>query len=329
MFWVFFIVLATEIVVMSAAYLIYKKPSITFREETIMLIAFGCLLSTIVTLSIIWALQLVLAIHQRHSTIKTQEEFDLFADLESAVENKELKLYFQPQANLQTGNIIGMETLLRWHHPLRGLIMPSVFIPIAEKTGLIEMITEWTILQACLYNKQFLDKGYQLRVAVNISQLQFRDPLLVEHISRILLVSELPAANLELEITETAMMESIEHSIRTMMQLRSLGIILSIDDFGTGYSSLSQLDRLPIHKLKIDKAFVQGINPEDVESNVAYSIVQLGKKLNLQISVEGIENETQRNFFANLQCHEGQGYFIGEPIPAEQFLRFLNQTYKS
>ncbi|HSX20506.1 MAG TPA: EAL domain-containing protein [Gammaproteobacteria bacterium] len=313
--------------------MIYHKPGITLREETILLIVFGCVLSAIVSFSIIWGIQLILAINNRQYMIKTQEEFDLLSDLEGAIERNELVLYFQPQANLVTDELVGMETLLRWQHPKKGLIMPDIFIPLAEKSGLIGIIGEWAILQACIYNKKLLMQGYNLRVGVNISQLQFKSPFLVEHISRVLNVTQLPAQNLELEITETAMMEDIEYAIKTMHQLRELGLILSLDDFGTGYSSLAQLDRLPIHKLKIDKAFVQSLNYTNVTSSMAFSIIQLGHKLNLQIAVEGIENAQQKGFFAELDCHEAQGFHIGAPIPADKFVKFLStariRRYKS
>lgn len=324
-FWVFFTILSIEAVLLSGSYLIYHRPNVSFQEQIILMILLGCVLSVIVSLSIIWAIHLILVVYKKHSLIQSKEEFDLFNDLTAAIDKRQLKIFFQPQANLQTNEIVGMETLLRWQHPKKGVIMPSVFIPLAEKAGLIGMISEWTLMQACAYNKKLLEKGYNLRVAVNISPILFKDPFLIEHISRILTVSKLPAQNLELEITETTMMENVEFAISTMVQLRALGLMLSIDDFGTGYSSLAELDRLPVHKLKIDKAFVQGVNHagDKPEGNITDSIIQLGHRLNLQISVEGIENEQQKNYFAELQCHEGQGYYIGAPIPAEQFEAYL------
>lgn len=328
-FWVFFTILSIETAILSASYLIYHVPGITIREEVFILIGFGCLLSIIIGLSIVWAINLIIAIYDRNSAIKSQEEFDLLTDLSTAIEKHELVLYFQPQANLQTNEIVGMETLLRWCHPKKGIIMPSVFIPIAEKAGLIEMITEWTMLQACIYNKKLLDNGYNLRVAVNISPLLFNDHLLIEHLSRILNASKLPAENLELEITESTMMHDVEYAITTMMQLRGLGVLLSLDDFGTGYSSLAEIDRLPVHKLKIDKAFVQNVNVHEAESSMVYSIIQMGHQLRLQIAVEGIEDAKQQEFFAQLKCHEGQGFFIGEPLPADQFLNYLTNLTRN
>lgn len=322
-FWVFLTILSIEIVIISASYLLHNSRNISLQQQTIILIFFGSLLSIIISFSIIWAIRLILDIYDRQRQITSDDELELLNDLEMALEQKELTIYFQPQINLQTGYVVGMETLLRWQHPKRGMIMPSVFIPIAEKCGLIDIISEWTLLQACLYNKKLLDIGYNLRVAVNISRAQFKNPLLVEHVQRILSIAQLPAQNLELEITETTMMDDIEFAIATMVDLRSIGILLSIDDFGMGYSSLSELDRLPIHKLKIDKAFVQSIDINDTESNLVYSIVQIGHKLRLLISVEGIETEQQKIFFAKLQCHEGQGYYISAPIPAIHFEKYL------
>ncbi len=322
-FWVFFTIISIEVVVLSASYLVHRNPDISIHEESLILFVFGSILSLIISFSLIWAIRLILGVYDRQKDINTDEEFALLNDLETALDRNELVILFQPQACLKTGNIIGMETLLRWEHKTRGTIMPSIFIPIAEKAGLIDMISEWTILQACIHTKKILDLGYDLRVAVNISQMQFKNPRIVEHVLRILRVTELPARNLELEITETAMMEDIEYALRIMMELREIGVLLAIDDFGMGYSSLSELDRLPVHKLKIDKAFVQTLNHENIESNIAYSIIQLGHQLNLQISVEGIETEAQRQFFAELQCHEAQGYYISAPIPAHLFPQYL------
>lgn len=322
-FWVFFTIMSVETVVLSASFFIHRHPNISLHEETVLLFIFGSILSIIISFSLIWAIRLILTIYDRQKNIRTDEEFAMLNDLETALDRHELTIYFQPQACLKTGHIIGMETLLRWEHPSKGVIMPSIFIPLAEKAGLIDVISEWTLLQACIHTKKFLEMGHDLRVAVNVSALQFKNPLIVEHVTRILRVTQLPAKNLELEITETAMMDDIEYAMRIMMELREIGLLLSIDDFGMGYSSLSELDRLPVHKIKIDKSFVQSLNYENVESNIAYSIIQMGHQLNLQISVEGIETETQKNFFAELQCHEAQGYYISAPIPADQFPEYL------
>ena len=191
----FFTIISIEIVVLSASYLIYRTQGITFQQEAILLIIFGCILSTVVSLSIIWAIQLIISVYRRNAGIKTKEEFNTLTDLNVAIENHQLKLFFQPQSNLQTDEIIVVEWkhYYVWQHPKKGILMPNDFIPIAEKSGLIQMISEWTLLQACIQNKILIDEGYNLRVAVNISPLLFKDMLLIEHVSQILEISKLPA----------------------------------------------------------------------------------------------------------------------------------------
>lgn len=216
-----------------------------------------------------------------------------------------------------------MEALLRWEHPKFGKIMPDYFIPLAEKAGIIEPISEWTILQACSYNKRLLDSGHNLKVAVNISPIEFKNPLFLDTIMKILILTELPAQNLELEITESSMIDNMEFAIKTMQTLRNMGVSLSLDDFGTGYSSLAHVDRLPIQKIKIDKAFVHKLGRKTADSSIAHSIIQMAKKLNLSIIVEGIESEYQRKYFSELHCQEGQGFYLGAPVPAPKFIKYL------
>jgi EAL domain-containing protein (putative c-di-GMP-specific phosphodiesterase class I) len=322
-FWAFVAILVVEVLILLTTYLIFFKYAHSITKETIGFIGLWCVLSTVIALVLIFIINQILSIHAKQLPIKSDEEFALLVDLSNAIKNLELMIYFQPQVDLQTNEITGMEALLRWEHPKFGIIMPTYFIPLAENAGLIDAIGEWILLQACINNKQLLDKGYNLRVAVNVSPLQFKNPYLVENIQKILAITQLPAANLELEITETAMIDDIEYAVEEMNKLRKLGIVLSLDDFGTGYSSLAHVDRLPIDKLKIDKAFVQKINKHAEDSNLAFSIIQMAHKLKLQIIVEGIENEYQKKYFTDLGCHEGQGFYLGAPIPAERFLKYL------
>lgn len=322
-FWVFFLILTLEVVILLSYYLIFYDPKLSKTEDVVLLVSIGCMISTIAAIGIIWAIEIIIAIHIRKSPIKTEEEFALLSDLSHAMEKSQLKLYFQPQVNLVSGKITGMEALLRWEHPKKGIIMPGDFIPMAEKAGLIEAIGEWTLIQACTHTKKLLDMGYNMRVAVNLSPLQFKQPDIVDDISEILNTTQLPPENLELEITETAMIENIEDAIQTMFRLRNLGVVLAMDDFGTGYSSLSSVDRLPIQKLKIDKAFVHSVTPYDEEPSLAPAIIEMAHRLHLQILVEGVESEYQKKYFRELKCHEAQGYYLGPPVPAEKFQSFL------
>lgn len=322
-FWVFIIMLAAEILFLLSAYLIYMKLGRSLKLEIILLSIIGIVLSIVISVIMIWVIQLIVDLHMQKPKLNSDEEFALLIELNNAIKNLEFQIYFQPQFNLKTNKIVGMETLLRWDHPKHGVIMPSYFIPLAEKAGLIEAIGEWTILQACILNKQLLDKGFNLCVTVNISPLQFNDENLVENVMKILAITQLPPQNLELEITETAMIDNLEYVIETMLKFRKMGVVLSIDDFGTGYSSLAHVDQLPIDKLKIDKSFVQHLSRKNSNSNIAYAIIQMAHKLDLRIIVEGIENAYQKDYFTELGCHEGQGFYLGAPIPAEKFFKYL------
>ncbi len=321
--WVFLCFLLLELMILLAAYTIFYNPKINLRHQSELLFVYGCVISTLFSVGLLLVLRLILRIYDHSGAIRNEEEYNMLADLNNAVKNGEMRLYFQPQVDLKSGKIIGMEALLRWHHPIKGVIMPSDFITLAERAELIQELGEWTLMQACMYNKVLLDKGHNLRVAVNLSPIQFNDKYIVDDIEEILAATGLPAHNLELEITETSMIQNIELAMQTMGQLRITGVILVMDDFGTGYSSLAHIDRFPIQKIKIDKAFVHSISAYDEMPNIADSIIEMAHKLNLSILVEGIETEYQKKYFTELKCQEGQGYFLGAPVPAEKFERYL------
>ena len=247
-------------------------------------------------------------------------------NLRNALEYNEFILNYQPQFDLNTNAIIGVEALVRWNHPQLGLVPPNDFIPLAEETGLIIKIGEWVLHTACLQNKQWQQCGYPcFPIAVNISARQFSQDNLVKHIEKVLKVTGLEPQFLELEITESLIMQDIDASIRTMNQLKELGLSLSIDDFGTGYSSLSYLKRFPIEKLKIDKSFIKDVIQQGNDAAITTSIIALAQNMNLKTIAEGIETEEQLQFLRQAGCEEGQGFYLGRPKLAMEIQQLLTE----
>lgn len=243
--------------------------------------------------------------------------------LRRAVANREFEVYYQPQVHMQTGRIVGAEALIRWNCPVRGVIMPSEFIPIAEEIGLIGDIGEWVLNEACRQGKIWLDGGQRLTLAVNVSAHQIRHqnvPLMVE---KALKKSGYPADRLELELTESALMQREEEAVSMLHALRAHGIRLAIDDFGTGYSSLSYLKRFPIDVLKIDKSFVDDIPYERDDMAIVTAIIAMGQALGFQVLAEGTERIEQIDFLREKGCTMYQGYFKSQPVRAEEFERLL------
>ncbi|WP_137790876.1 bifunctional diguanylate cyclase/phosphodiesterase [Bacillus sp. E(2018)] len=245
--------------------------------------------------------------------------------LRKALERDEFKIVYQPQINVETGGIIGVEALLRWHHPEWGTISPAEFIPIAEETGLILQIGEWVLNGACRQNKTWQNAGYApLRMAVNISSRQFQQSDLVERVSRILNETELAPQYLELELTESIIQDS-KYAVAKMQQLKEMGIHLSIDDFGTGYSSLSYLKTFPIHTLKIDQSFTRNIYADPKDASLVETIIAMAHNLDLKVIAEGVETEEQLQFLQQKQCNEAQGYYFSRPISAEELAVILQE----
>ncbi len=240
--------------------------------------------------------------------------------LRHAIEHDELELYYQPQVRLLDGRLCGAEITLRWHHPEYRLIPPQDFIPLAEEAGLISPITEWLLKQALMQLQRWQKAGYpRLRLAVNISAYQFHQHRLPQLLRQLLRAHPVDPELLELELTESAAMLDIEHTVQVLRQLRALGIKLALDDFGTGFSSLSYLRRFPLDTLKIDRSFLQPI-PQDPGSNaIVQGIVQLGHSLRLSILAEGIETRQQLEVLRRFGCDEGQGYLFGRPMPLSHF----------
>ncbi len=253
------------------------------------------------------------------------ERLDLENSLRHAVKNKEFVVFYQPQVNTNTGQITGMEALVRWQHPYRGLISPNEFIPVAEETGLIVPIGEWVLRTACAQIKAWQETGFPpMRVTVNLSARQFlQQKNLVAIVAQILQETGLDPRWLELEITESIAMQDVEFTITMLYELRRMGIQIAIDDFGTGYSSLNYLKRFPINTLKIDRSFVCDIGINQDNTAIVSTIINLGQNMGLNVIAEGVEAEEQLVFLKKRDCIEMQGYLFSKPVPAEEFERLL------
>lgn len=252
-----------------------------------------------------------------------RERRQLERDLSIALDDQQLYLVYQPQVNLQSGRIVGVEALLRWHHPERGLIPPDQFIPLAELNGDIVGIGEWVLNEACRQAAAWAAEGLPLRVSVNLSAVQLRQPHIVGTILDTLSRHQIAPGGLELEITETSFMENIEDAINKLRQLASAGLIIAVDDFGTGYSSLSYLKRMPIRHLKIDRQFVTDLLCDEEDTRIANTIIDLGRSLNLSVIAEGVETPEQECYLAQRGCQMAQGYYFSKPLLPEELVRFV------
>jgi diguanylate cyclase (GGDEF)-like protein len=252
------------------------------------------------------------------------KRLELENSLRRAVERDEFVVYYQPQINIKTSQIVGMEALVRWQHPELGLISPMEFIPLAEETGLIVPIGEWVLRTACAQNKAWQEARFApLQVSVNFSPRQFQQPDLVEQVKRAVGDARLEPRYLGIELTESSIMKDAELTIKTLQQLKETGVQVSIDDFGTGYSSLSYLKRFPIDILKIDISFVRNSTTDPRDAAIIRAIITLAHSLNLKVIAEGVETQEQLRFLSSLRCDEVQGYLFGTPLPAEAFRQIL------
>jgi len=257
--------------------------------------------------------------------VAAAQRFALEIKLHNALERGELQLHYQPRIAIDTRRTCGFEALLRWNDPEAGMIAPSIFIPVAEETGLIVPIGAWVLREACRQHMAWRAAGHTpLPIAVNLSPRQFRQPDLVDAVARILVESGIEAHYLTLEITEGSLMQATTHTLETLEQLNALGVGLSIDDFGVGYSSLSYLKRFPVDQLKIDQSFVRDIATDPDDAAIVSAIIGLAQNLQLNVVAEGVETEAQLAFIAAAGCNEAQGFYFSQPVPADEAAhRFL------
>ncbi|TGQ52104.1 EAL domain-containing protein [Mesorhizobium sp. M1C.F.Ca.ET.193.01.1.1] len=255
---------------------------------------------------------------------RAHEKFVLQEELRNALARSEFILLYQPQVDLRSGDVFAVEALLRWKHPTRGMVAPNAFIPTAEETGLIVPIGDWVLHEACRQNKAWQDAGLPpLTVCVNVSARQFREPNLIGRVVNALKDSGLEARHLELEVTESLIMQDVELAVATMNALQGLGVQISIDDFGTGYSSLSALKTFPVARLKIDKSFIRDLAADESDQAVASAVISLGQNLHLRVIAEGVETDDQVAFLRKNNCDEMQGYHFSKPVSALGIAKLL------
>lgn len=260
-----------------------------------------------------------LALHSSASRRLAMEK-----DLNRAICNEEFLLYFQPLWTVDSREMIGAEVLLRWWHPVQGMVFPGKFIPLAEETGMIAPLGQWVLQKSCAQIKSWLTQGLDMpRIAVNLSPYQFRDKRFISSVERTVQETHLDPEHLGFEITESGVSEETNQTIKTLERLKEMGFELSMDDFGTGYSSLNNLKKFPLDKLKIDRSFVNGIPHEKKDNDITATIVAIAHNLGLKAVAEGVENDDQVSFLRDLDCDECQGFRFSRALPAAQFSRLL------
>jgi predicted signal transduction protein with EAL and GGDEF domain len=243
----------------------------------------------------------------------------LEADLRYALGRNEFLLHYQPKYNLRTKQLTGVEALIRWAHPQRGIVPPGQFVPIAEECGLILPIGRWVLLEACRQARAWNDTGLGVvPVAVNVSACEFADKDFISGVRAVLIATGVEPANLELELTESVLMQDAESTVRTLAALKTMGVQLAIDDFGTGYSSFTYLRRFPVDALKLHQSFVQEITADPGDATIVSAMINIGKSLKQRVIAEGVETRAQFNFLQHHGCNEGQGYYFSRPVGAVQ-----------
>ncbi|WP_202711041.1 EAL domain-containing protein [Sporosalibacterium faouarense] len=256
-----------------------------------------------------------------------EDYVELDRELRYAINNKEFQLHYQPQIDLKTGFVTGVEALVRWIHPKKGLIPPDKFIPFAEESGIIDDITEWVLENAIKQKKEWEKQGYiPIKMGINLSSKCFHRNNLVEKVSGIIKREGISYEEVELEITETAAMDNIDNSIKVLNNMKELGIKIALDDFGIGFSSLNYLKKLPIDVLKMDRGFVNNVTNEKDDEAIANSIIQLAHKLDITVVAEGIETNEQLQFLSENNCDVGQGYLFSKPLPAQDVEKYFRHT---
>ena len=258
-----------------------------------------------------------------------RERRELQKDLAEAIQRGEFRLVYQPQIDYRLKRITGVEALLRWSHPSGRMVPPDIFIPLAEQNGSIITIGEWVLDQACRQLREWHQQGFTgLRMAVNLSTVQLHHAELPNVISNLLATHQLPPETLELEVTETGLMEDIAAATHNLHSLRRSGALIAIDDFGTGYSSLSYLKSLPLDKIKIDKSFVRDMDADEGDATIVRAIIQLARSLGMQVIAEGVETAEQERYLVTEGCDEGQGYYYSKPVPADELVNLLRQSLR-
>jgi EAL domain-containing protein (putative c-di-GMP-specific phosphodiesterase class I) len=247
----------------------------------------------------------------------------MLGDLKRALEHDELELHYQPKASLRSGRVDGVEALVRWRHPERGLVPPMEFIPVAEQTGLIKPLTAWVVDSALRQCRAWQDAGIALSVAVNVSVRNLLDVQLPDSIAELLRKHGLPPQRLELEITESTIVADPVRALDVLTRLHDMGLMLSVDDFGTGYSSLSYLKDLPVRELKIDRKFVNNMADDGDDAFIVRSTIDLGRNLGLQVVAEGVETADVWDHLQRLGCDVAQGYYLSRPLPAADLTKWI------
>jgi diguanylate cyclase (GGDEF)-like protein len=255
----------------------------------------------------------------------SEESLTMLSELRTAVDQQQLRLFLQPKVNLRTGEVLGAEALVRWEHPTRGLVPPMRFIPFAEQTGFVRVLTMWMIEQVAQMSQTLTTQGMRMKLAVNLSTRDLMDQDLPVKLEKVLAAHAIDPSLLVLEITESAIMDDPQRALLTLNRLHAMGLKLSIDDFGTGYSSLAYLKRLPVDELKIDKSFVMNMESDLQDAKIVHSTVDLAHNLGLTVVAEGVESAKSWKLLASLSCDEVQGYFIAKPMPAAQFVNWAQQ----
>jgi EAL domain-containing protein (putative c-di-GMP-specific phosphodiesterase class I) len=255
------------------------------------------------------------AVYEPGYDTNQQQQLSLLGEIRRAVEHNELRVFYQPKISMDSSAEVSVEALLRWQHPTRGFIPPSEFIPFAEHTGYIKVLTRWVLDESIRQCGIWREQGLSLRVAVNISTRDLMTRELPEMVSQLLAKHNSPAGMLCLEITESGFMEDPAHALRILQQLHDIGVQLSIDDYGTGYASLSYIAKLPVDELKIDRSFVMLMTQDDTTSMIVRSTIELGHSLGLKVVAEGVEDEASFRFLRELGCDQAQGYFMSRPLP--------------
>ena len=256
------------------------------------------------------------------------KRLELKADLQRAIEHQEYRLHYQPVIELESGRIVGVEALIRWIHPVRGVVPPLDFIPLAEETGLIVPIGRWVLREACRHAVELQERfpsDPPIHMAVNLSVRQIARPELVEEVREILVDTGLDPHSLILEITESVMMQDMDLSIERLGHLKQLGVQLAVDDFGTGYSSLNYIRRFPVDILKVDKSFIDGVNGGGEASALTEAVIKLAGILNLRPVAEGIERADQLHRLLELRCEMGQGYYFAKPLRSDELAALLEE----